>query len=176
MFAILADFLAQIQEMHLLEVVENDESLVTDISITAQAEIESFLRGNYDVAKIFFPITSYSGAVTYAVNDVVRYNDLLYVCKLASTNNLPTNANYWEQRDMRSQLILMYLVDIALYHLHSRIMLNNIPQLRIIRYEQAISWLEAVSKGKLSPDLPIVENTLPNSFKFISTPANQWQY
>jgi hypothetical protein len=176
MFVTLADFQVQIQEVHLLEVLENDLTIVTRISIIAQSEIESYLRGSFDVAKIFFPITNYSAVVTYAVGNVVRYNDLLYVCKLASTNNLPTNTTYWEQEDTRNLLILMYLVDIALYHPHSRIMLNNVPQMRIIRYEQAISWLEAVSKGKLSPDLPTLPDTLPNNFKMISTPTNVWYY
>lgn len=59
----------------------------------------------------------------------------------------------------RNPIILMYLIDIALYHLHSNISPRNIPELRGIRYEAAINWLKMVASGKLNPDLP----TLPNS-------------
>ena len=40
---------------------------------------------------------AYNGATAYAVDDVVSYNGSSYVCILASTGNLPTNATYFEQ-------------------------------------------------------------------------------
>ena len=54
----------------------------------------------------------------------------------------------------RHPLILMYAVDIALYHLHSRIAPRKIPQIRFDRYDSAVIWLKAVAKGEISPDLP----------------------
>ena len=38
---------------------------------------------------------AYSGATAYVADDVVSYNGSSYICILASTNNLPTNATYW---------------------------------------------------------------------------------
>ncbi len=38
---------------------------------------------------------AYAGGTAYAVDDVVSYNGTSYVCILASTGNLPTNATYW---------------------------------------------------------------------------------
>jgi len=38
----------------------------------------------------------YAGGTAYAVDDVVSYNGSSYVCKLASTGNLPTNTTYWD--------------------------------------------------------------------------------
>jgi hypothetical protein len=38
---------------------------------------------------------AYAGGTAYAVDDVVSYNGSSYVCILASTGNLPTNATYW---------------------------------------------------------------------------------
>ena len=38
---------------------------------------------------------AYSGATAYVANDVVSYNNSTYICILASTGNLPTNATYW---------------------------------------------------------------------------------
>jgi hypothetical protein len=40
---------------------------------------------------------TYSGATAYTVDDVVEYNGSSYICILASTGNLPTNATYFEQ-------------------------------------------------------------------------------
>src|SRR5210317_1140037 len=39
---------------------------------------------------------TYNGATAYTVDDVVEYNGSSYICILASTGNLPTNATYWE--------------------------------------------------------------------------------
>ena len=40
---------------------------------------------------------TYNGATAYTVDDVVSYNGSSYICILASTGNLPTNATYFEQ-------------------------------------------------------------------------------
>ena len=40
---------------------------------------------------------AYAGGTAYAVDDVVSYNGSSYICKLASTGNLPTNITYWDQ-------------------------------------------------------------------------------
>jgi hypothetical protein len=38
---------------------------------------------------------AYNGATAYVADDVVSYNGSSYICILASTGNLPTNATYW---------------------------------------------------------------------------------
>ena len=40
---------------------------------------------------------TYNGATSYTADDVVEYNGSSYICILASTGNLPTNATYFEQ-------------------------------------------------------------------------------
>ncbi|MDA9796204.1 hypothetical protein N9B93_01160 [Candidatus Pelagibacter ubique] len=40
---------------------------------------------------------TYAGGTAYVADDVVSYNGSSYICILASTGNLPTNATYWEQ-------------------------------------------------------------------------------
>ena len=54
----------------------------------------------------------------------------------------------------RNALIILYMVDIALYHLHSNISSDNVPEIRVIRYNSAKDWLKSVSKGDISPDFP----------------------
>ena len=57
--------------------------------------------------------------------------------------------------DRQAQLVSL-LVDITLYHLHSRISARNIPDLRVKRYDDAIMWLKMVANGAISPDLPVI--------------------
>lgn len=59
-----------------------------------------------------------------------------------------------ESLEDRNALIVLYMVDIAVYHLHANISSDNVPEIRIIRYNAAKDWLKAVAKGDISPDLP----------------------
>jgi hypothetical protein len=67
------------------------------------------------------------------------------------------NQSIWADTDNRDQQMVMYLVDITLYHLHSRIAPRNIPQLRMDRYDAAIEWLKMCAKGDVSPGLPVLQ-------------------
>jgi len=40
---------------------------------------------------------AYAGGTAYAVDDVISYNGSSYVCTAASTGNLPTDTNFWDQ-------------------------------------------------------------------------------
>jgi hypothetical protein len=40
---------------------------------------------------------AYAGGTTYAVDDVVSYSGSSYICTAASTGNLPTDTNFWDQ-------------------------------------------------------------------------------
>jgi hypothetical protein len=44
---------------------------------------------------------AYAGGTAYAVDDVVSYNGSSYICKLASTGNLPTDTTYWDQMSQK---------------------------------------------------------------------------
>lgn len=57
----------------------------------------------------------------------------------------------------RSSLVVMYLVDIAIYHLHANITPNDVPEVRQVRYDNAMAWLNKVNKGLITPNLPIPE-------------------
>lgn len=56
--------------------------------------------------------------------------------------------------DIRSGLVVMYLCDMVLYHLHARIAPDNIPTLRHNRYENAMDWLNKIADGYINPLLP----------------------
>lgn len=54
----------------------------------------------------------------------------------------------------RNALLIMYMIDMVLYHIHSNVATRAMPKVREDRYNAAISWLEKVSRGQLDPDLP----------------------
>lgn len=63
----------------------------------------------------------------------------------------------------------MLWIDITLYHLHARINPKNIPEIRIIRYNDAVNFLKQVNEGKIITDYPALPH--PDTFfiKFGST-------
>ena len=58
-----------------------------------------------------------------------------------------SNTNYFLAGDTRSGKIVQIMIDLVLYELHSRIAPRNIPELRVMRYKDAICWLEDASQG-----------------------------
>lgn len=61
--------------------------------------------------------------------------------------------------DTRSQIIIMRMVDISLYNLFATQPDRMGMDVRQLRYDNAIDWLNKVAKGIISPDLPIITNT-----------------
>jgi phage gp36-like protein len=67
----------------------------------------------------------------------------------------------------RNPLIIMYMIDIILYDLHSNTAARVLPKLREDRYKAAIQWLEKVNKGDLIPSLTAIPSTAPDPlYKF----------
>ncbi len=56
----------------------------------------------------------------------------------------------------RSADLVMYMMDITLYHMHSAVSPQQIPDLRVKRYDDAIEWLKAVASGKLTANFPLL--------------------
>lgn len=54
----------------------------------------------------------------------------------------------------RNQLLLIFVKDIAIWHLINLCNAGTDLQFRKDRYERAVDWLKAVQRGDVSPDLP----------------------
>lgn len=74
-----------------------------------------------------------------------------------SAGTLPTNSTKWVQGDNRNAELLGAAIDITVFHAHKRISPRNVPELRIIAYQDAMKWLSDASHGKTDPYLPIIE-------------------
>ncbi len=71
---------------------------------------------------------------------------------------LPTNTTKWTAGDNRNPQMVNYMIDVVLYHIHSRIAPRNIPDLRVKRYDDAISWLKSCAKGDyITASLPKIQ-------------------
>lgn len=68
-----------------------------------------------------------------------------------------TNTTYWTPGDNRNQQMIGYVIDICLYHVHSRISPRNIPDLRVKRYDDAVNWLKMAGQGAITADLPLIQ-------------------
>jgi hypothetical protein len=70
---------------------------------------------------------------------------------------LLADTNFWTEGDNRNQQMVMYFIDITLYHVHSRISPRNIPELRMNRYDLALNWLRMAGKGEITAGLPLIQ-------------------
>lgn len=74
-----------------------------------------------------------------------------------AAGTLPNVTAKWTFGDNRSQKILECLIDITLYKLHHRVAPNNIPQIRIDNYDNAILWLKACAKGAVTSSVEVIQ-------------------
>lgn len=59
----------------------------------------------------------------------------------------------------RNPQILMYMCDIALYHMVASLPNKMGFEIRETRYKRAIEWLTGVQAGKVMPNLPLAGNS-----------------
>ena len=80
----------------------------------------------------------------------------------------------------RLQLVLMMVIDIAVYHIFSIHNPQKLSQLRKDRYERAVEWMKAVAAEDISiegaPLLPEEERAARAAFRIRSNPkrTNHW--
>ena len=142
------------------------------------------LIGNqFDIFSLGLPngYTYWDYYATYTSGQYVFYKDKQYTSILPNAGVEPgtntavwsvgttyteTNGVYaggsvngaWIKGDNRNQQMVNYLIDIILYHLHSRIAPRNIPELRVKRYDDAIYWLKQCAKGEfITGGLPLLQ-------------------
>lgn len=75
-------------------------------------------------------------------------------------------SNFFVADDNRDAQMVMMIIDVALFHLHSRIAPRNIPELRVKRYEAAVDWFKMCAEGKITPSLPLLQPLQGNRIRF----------
>jgi hypothetical protein len=146
----------------------------------------TLLGAQYAFFYVTLPESEFNLLTEYAIGDVVWYANKTYTCATACTGivpststtafwgtgtsysittTFPTDGTVWTVGDNRNQQVVLYLLDITLYHLHSRINPRNIPDLRKERYDGnspnqnggAIGWLKRIASGDITADLPNIQ-------------------
>lgn len=156
----------------------------------------TLLGTQYSLFYVTLPEAEWDYYTEYAVGDLVWYANKKYTCATACkgiapnatgstafwgsgtsysiTSSFPTDDTLWTSGDNRNQQVVLYLLDITLYHLHSRINPRNIPDLRKERYDGnsphqtggAIGWLKKVAGGDINADLPVIQPNQGNSIRW----------
>lgn len=102
MFLIKKDYQIQIQQDHLNQIIDSDDTVLQEAELAAIEEMQSYLRSRYRVAEIFFPVLEYTSGNTYPSGTTVHSADQLYT-SLVDNNNLPLDdKTAWEPGDKRN--------------------------------------------------------------------------
>lgn len=96
-FLLKSDYAALIKQDLLNAVLDSQDFIRTDAELSAQCEIEGYLRGRYDLHKVFFDVLPYAAAQQYAAGAVVHHGTapapaltpLIYVATRASIGEMP---------------------------------------------------------------------------------------
>lgn len=111
-------------------------------------------------------------AGSYSSGALVNYNGI--ICQSLINSNIKEPLKditswqpiYWIKGDNRSQELVAMMIDISLYHLHTRIAPQNIPDLRVKRYDAAIEWLDKAARGLVIPKLTLRQPTQGNIIRW----------
>jgi phage gp36-like protein len=79
----------------------------------------------------------------------------------------------------RSALMVMYCVDIVLYHISAATTQRQVPQVRKDRYDNAIDALKYIARGLSNPPLPPLtdaQNNIVSPARFGSIEKDQNRY
>ncbi len=117
-FLVKNDLYNKITEIDLNTITGGDDSILDSAELNAMAEIDTYLRGLYDMRK------------SWVRRGTMRYAGLIQHC-----------------------------VIVLLYHVHTRMAPNNVPQSRIYDYDNTIKFLKAVGEGTYTLDLPLLVNS-----------------
>lgn len=173
-FLLKSDYATQIKQDLLQAIIEAQDSIRTDAELSAQSEIEGYLRGRYDLSRIFIDVQPWAEAAQYSAGAVVHQGagtPLIYVATRATIGEMPGTPlpapadpeaepvlPAWELRDPRHALLKTYLIDCTLYLIHCRQNPRSVPQIRQDRYDHVIAWLNLCRQGKISPGLPVLSD------------------
>ncbi len=175
--------------------------------------VKSKVQHRYDPGQIFLEVNIFDLSATYALDDLVfyeedafivntayvvsnrvSYQNYIYECVQNTTDELPTDTNFWTKEvrnkqyfknilagtgvypevvasftlgDTRHQLILTYTISVAVYELFKKIQPNNVPAWSISSRDEAVEHLNRIARGTDTVQLPLYldENGDPDNDK-----------
>lgn len=149
------------------------EDKETILAMAENARV-SYMRGEfarrYDTAAIFRLMSQFNPAATYAPAVAPATGPYIYfkpaaagpdaykiytpVAATTAGQSPETHANLWQEYSGRNPFVVLKLVDLILYDLHSKYARRVMPQTVIDRYNEAKEWVTRVGDGLIDADLP----------------------
>lgn len=83
-----------------------------------------------------------------------------------------TQAVFETQGDQRNPLLLIFVKDMAVWHLINLSSNGTFYEVREKRYNRAVEWFKGVQKGDISPDLPRKTDEQGAPSKWIHSTSN----
>ncbi len=158
-------------------VMQNNSFTLEDAELTAISIINSYLSGSFDTVQIFKDILTFSPSESYNADEYVYAPDeIIYKVLVNNPGQDFSDPSKFTPQDPRNRQIVMYAVDITLYNLHSNSSPQNIPDLRVKRYDDAIKALTMMMNGQLNPDLPRLPDGNSGTFRLGSNPKVSERY
>jgi hypothetical protein len=74
----------------------------------------------------------------------------------------------------RSDEVIMWMLDIALYHMHAKLSKRMGMDIRKERYDSVKSTLRQIARGQLMPDLPTLPEDAGNPMRLNSEPKQRY--
>jgi len=156
------EYLPYIKSDNLNQIHQNNPSLLQELERVAIQKIINYTSTTFESSCLFPNITAYDSNKAYSMGEYVRDNNVIYVA--TADISAPNNISQFTAQDPRNELIKQWIIDIVLYDIHSRISPNQIPQLRMNRYNDCRMDLKEISQG--------LYGGLPDSCKRTETDAN----
>jgi hypothetical protein len=116
-------------------------------------------NGTYTVAANLLATAAYNSATSYPIGAYAQFQGNIFVCIANTTGQFDPSKwrVVWTLGDNRSQLMLTSIVDIALWYAHASIAPNNIPELRVDKYNVAINYFTSVRDGIEQANLTLIQ-------------------
>ena len=99
----------------------------------------------------FIDIDDYDATLHREILDALVRDDK-QVIEVCEDRAIAEMRSYAAQGAERNQLVLMFALDIAVYHIFCIHNPHNMSQIRIDRYERAVEWLKGIQKGMIRVD------------------------
>jgi hypothetical protein len=174
---------------------ENKEVNVVKAENARVSYMRSEFARRYDTASIFRLMSLWDAALVYqeavspALPTLIYYKQAgqteedfkvyeVITTTIAGESPETTPAKFSEYNG-RNPFVILKLVDLILYDLHSKYARRLMPQIVIDRYKEAVEWVQRVGDGLIDADLPVLDSgTLSESsdIRYNSHPAedNRW--
>lgn len=118
------------------------------------ADTTKFIPDRYSLPLPWAASTEYAPGVTISGPSRLQY---LCIQERPSAGPDLSDTDFFFLK--RNDLLVMIFLDIAVYHFHARQNPNQVPTLRIERYEAAIDKLKRIRRKELTPAIPTIAAT-----------------